>query len=238
MGLGRVTSFSITHSNLHPTNHKLVSSISGAPLVLGRTTGDFELTRLTTAWTRRSHHLPPYSILCVTPSHLHPNGTFSRDSQGGVPKLFQFGLLELWQLITPCSNLQLGWGLKKNYISPWELSNGVSHSTCTHQGRVDSWLLVIGSQIANLTPGPSFIHNLCCRCSNGSCEAIFNIYASWPFQWYKEHLKARCFDPCNRALSFQEFRRTPKSSFPECECHPHTPSKWGCDNSNKEDGEM
>jgi hypothetical protein len=34
-----------------------------------------------------SHHLPPYSILYVTSREPHPNGTFSRDSQGGVPKL-------------------------------------------------------------------------------------------------------------------------------------------------------
>jgi len=28
-----------------------------------------------------SHHLPPYSILCSSPLHLHPNGFFSQDSQ-------------------------------------------------------------------------------------------------------------------------------------------------------------
>ncbi len=52
MGLGRMTSFSITHSNLHPTNHKLVISLSKAPLVLGRTTRNFGFTRLTTAQIR------------------------------------------------------------------------------------------------------------------------------------------------------------------------------------------
>jgi hypothetical protein len=52
MGLGRVTSFSITHSDLHPTNYKLVNSLSGAPLVLGQATGDFELTSFTTARTQ------------------------------------------------------------------------------------------------------------------------------------------------------------------------------------------
>jgi hypothetical protein len=30
--------------------------------------------------------------------------------------------------------------------------------------------------------GPSFAHNLGCRCPNGQCEAIFDIYASRPFQ--------------------------------------------------------
>jgi hypothetical protein len=53
----------------------------------------------------RSHHLPPYSILCITPREPHPNGTFSRDSQGGVPKLSRVELPGLWTLISPGSNL-------------------------------------------------------------------------------------------------------------------------------------
>jgi hypothetical protein len=133
----------------------------------------------------------------------------------------------------------------------------MSHSTYTHRRRVDSRLLVVGSQTASLTPSPSFAHNLCysltpglsfahnlccsltpglsfahnlcCGCPNGLCEVIFDIYDSRPFQRYKKHLKVRCFDPCNRVLSFQESRRTFKSPFRECECHPHTLSKWGCD---------
>jgi hypothetical protein len=111
------------------------------------------------------------------------------------------GLPGLWELITPSSDLRLGRGLKKTCSSPQELSNGVLHYTCTHRGRVDSWLLVVGSQTASLTLGPSFDHNLCCICHNGSCEVIFDNYTSRPFQWYEEHLKARSFDPCNRALS-------------------------------------
>ncbi len=167
--------------------------------------------------------------LYVTPSHLHPNDTFSRDTQGGVSKPFRFGLPGLWQLITPCSDLRSRWSLKKTCSSPWKLSNNVLHSTYTHRRRVDSRLLVVGSQIANLTPSLSLAHNLCSKYPNGSCEDIFGIYTSRPFQQYKEHFKARCFDPYNGALSFQESRRTLKSPFRECECHLHTPSKWGCD---------
>jgi hypothetical protein len=63
------------------------------------------------------HHLPPYSILCVSPPHLHPNGTFSRDSQSGVPKLSWFGLSGLWAFITSRSNLWLGQGLKQTCSS-------------------------------------------------------------------------------------------------------------------------
>jgi hypothetical protein len=161
--------------------------------VLGQATGNMDSLDSPQPKLGGSHHLPPYSILCVTPSHLHPNGSFSRDSQSVVPKLSRFGLLRLWAFITSCSDLRLG----QTCSSPQELSNGVSHSTCTHRGRVDSRLLVVGSQIASLTPGLSFDHNLCCRCPNGSCKAILDIYTSRTFQRYKEHFQARCFDPCN-----------------------------------------
>jgi hypothetical protein len=154
--------------------------------VLRQTTCDSRLTRLTTSPTRGSqdsprprlkgsHHLPPYSIIYITLPHSHPNGFLSRDSQAGVPKLSQFGLMGLRKIITSPSDLGLGWDLKKNFSSPWDLSNGVSHFICMHRDRVDSWLLVVGSQTANLTPGPSFVHNLCCKCPNGLCEPIFDI---------------------------------------------------------------
>ncbi len=74
---------------------------------------------------RGSHHLPPYSILCVTPREPHPNGTFSWDSQGGVPKLSWVGLPRLWKLISPGSDLRLEWGLNQSCSSPWELSNAL-----------------------------------------------------------------------------------------------------------------
>jgi hypothetical protein len=175
----------------------------------------------------RNHHLPPYSILYVFPRHLHSNGFLSQDSQGGAPKLSRFGLPGLWEFITPSSDLWSRWGLKQTCSFPQDLSNDVLHSTCTHRDWVDSRLLVIGSQITNLTPGLSFDHNLCCRCPNGSCEAIFDTYSSKPFQHYKEHLKTRCFDAYNWALKFRESRRTLSSHFWECESHPHTCPKVG-----------
>jgi hypothetical protein len=156
-----------------------------------------------------SHHLRPYSILCVSPPHLHPNGIFSRDSQNGVPKLSRFGLPRFWAFITFRSDLRLGQGLKKICSSPWELSNDVSHSTCTHLDRINSRLLVVGSQIANLTPGLSFAHNLCYKCPNGSCEAILDIYTSRPFQRYKERSKCKVFWPLQ---SHSEFSRVLEDS--------------------------
>ncbi len=151
-----------------------------------------------------SHHLPPYSILCSSTRRLHPNGTFSRDSQGGVPKLSRFGLPRLWASITSCLDLRLRWGLKQSCSSLWEISKAMSHSICKRRIWADSQLLMVGSQTANLTPGPSFAHNLGCRCPNGSCEAILDIYTSRPFQWYKKHPNARCFDPWTRTLNFRE----------------------------------
>jgi hypothetical protein len=61
--------------------------------------------------------------------------------------------------------------------------------------RGDSWLLVVKSQIANLTPGPSFGHNLCFKCQNGSCELILDIQVPRDFQWYKELLNFNEFWP-------------------------------------------
>ncbi len=128
-----------------------------------------------------SHHLPPYSILYVTPLRPHSNDSLSRDSQCGVSKLSRFRLPRLWAFITSRFDLRLGRGLKRTCSPPWELFNIVLHSTYAHRDRVDSRLLVVGSQTASLTPGPSFNHNLCYRCPNGSCEAISDIYTSRPF---------------------------------------------------------
>jgi hypothetical protein len=75
------------------------------------------------------------------------------------------------------------------------LSNGMWYVVCSQVNRVDSWLLVVKSQTANLTLGLSFAHNLCFRCSNESCKPILGIYASIAFQWYKELIKARSLTP-------------------------------------------
>ncbi len=195
--------------------------------MLGQGTGYLGLIRLTTARIWGSHHLPPYSILCSSSLHLHPNGSFSQDSQSGVPKLSQFGLPKLWVLITLRPELRSRQSLNQSCSFPREISNGLSHFTCMHRNWVDSRLLVVRSQIGSLTPSPFFDHNLCYRCPNGSCEAILDIYTSRNFQRYKKRLNTRCFDPFNRALSFWESRRTPTSHFRECEWQLHISLKVG-----------
>jgi hypothetical protein len=125
------------------------------------------------------------------------------------PKIVPAGLSELWTAITPDCRVGSRRGLNQCCSPRWDLSNSMSHSRYGCREGIDSRLLVVGSQTANLTPGPSFAHNMGCRCPNGQYEAIFDIYVSRPFQWHQEHPKARCFSPCCRALNVRESRRTP-----------------------------
>jgi hypothetical protein len=158
------------------------------------------------------------------------SGLDSRDSQGRVSKLFRFRLPGHWEFITLCLDLWLRWSLNQTCSSPQELSNGVLHSTRTHQGRIDSQLLVLEVKLPVWPPALL----LCLTCAidvriihaRPFSTSTFST-SMRPFQQY--NFKARFFNPCNRALKIWKSRRTPKSPFQECECHPHTPSKWGCD---------
>ncbi len=128
-----------------------------------------------------SHHLPPYSILYISPRGPHPNGILFQDSKVGVPKFSQLRLPWLWGCIISRVDLWLQWGLNQSCNPHWDLSNGMSHATCTRGNRLNSWLLVVGNQTANLTSTLSFDHNLCFRCPNASCKPILNIYVSISF---------------------------------------------------------
>jgi hypothetical protein len=129
------------------------------------------------------------------------------------PETVPGGVPGLWELITPDCGVWSRRGLNQTCSPRRDLSNDVSHSQFEGREEVHSRLLVVGSQTASLTPGPSFAHNLGYRCPNSQCEAIFYIYASRPFQWHEEHLNARCFGPCYRALNIRESRRTPNPHF-------------------------
>jgi hypothetical protein len=100
----------------------------------------------------------------------------------GTPKVESrncpsFGLSGLWDFVAPRPDLRSGRGLNQTCSPQRELSNAVLHSPSARQERVDSRLLVVG-----MTPGPSFAHNLGCRCPNDQWEAILDIYTSRPFQ--------------------------------------------------------
>jgi hypothetical protein len=125
------------------------------------------------------------------------------------PETVPGGVSGLWELITPDCKLGLRRGLNQSCSPRRDLSNGVSHFQFGLREEVDSLLLVVASQIASLTPGPSFAHNLGDRCPNAQCKGIFDIYASRPFQWHQEHPNVRCFGSCCWALNIRESRRTP-----------------------------
>jgi hypothetical protein len=113
----------------------------------------------------------------------------------GVPKFPKLKFLRLWGSITLCANFQLRQGLKKNCSLRWELFKSMSHVTFTRGNWGNSQLLMVGSQIDDLTPDLFFGHNFCFRCPNGSCELILNIYVRRDFQWYKELFNPLCVWP-------------------------------------------
>jgi hypothetical protein len=103
-----------------------------------------------------------------------------------------------------CVDLQLKWGLRKRCSPCQEISNGMWHIAWMQGSQGDSQLLMVKSQIGNLTPNPSSGHNLCFRYPNWSCEPILDIYVQKHFQWYKEHFNPMGFDSCNYSLKIQE----------------------------------
>ncbi len=90
--------------------------------------------------------------------------------------------------------------LKQSCSVHQELFNGMLHATCKQGNWGNFWLLVVRSQIANLTLGPTFGHNLYFKCPNGLFEPILDMYAPRPFPWYKELFNPIGFDPCNHSL--------------------------------------
>ncbi len=129
------------------------------------------------------------------------------------PEIVPVGVPGLWDLITPDYKVWSQRGLNQSCSPCRDLSNDISRSQFGGRKEVDFRLLVVGSQIASSTPGPSFAHNLGYKSPNGQCEAIFDIYASRPFQWHQEHLNVRCFGPCYWNLNIRESRRTPSPHF-------------------------
>jgi len=201
------------------------------PWVLGQATGTLD---------HKTHHGPDSGEATTFP-HIVFSATLHQDYIQmalfpGTPKLesrncfetVPIGVPGLWELITPDCQVWSQRGLNQSCSPCRDLSNAMSHSQ--FGGRESSEL--VGSQTACLTSGPSFAHNLGCKCPNDQCEAIFDIYVSRPFQWHQEHLNARCFGPCCWTLNIRESRRTSNPQLWKCWASPHTWPKWGCDIGN------
>jgi hypothetical protein len=178
--------------------------IPGHPWVLGQATGTLD---------HKTHHGPDSGETTTFPHIVFSAPRFGDYIQmalfPGTPKLESWncpetvlgGVLGLWELITPNCEVWSWRGLNQT-CSPCRVALSIRRSG---RGRFptfsgcDSW--------------PFFFHNLGDRCPNGQCEAIFDIFASRPFQWHQEHPNARCFGPCCRALNIRESRRTPNPHF-------------------------
>jgi len=106
------------------------------------------------------------------------------------PETVPLGVPGLWELITPDCQVWSRRDLNKSCSSLQELSNAMSHSQFGCREEVDSWLLVVESQTASLTPDPSFAHNLGYRMSK------------WPMRGHFGH------------LHFKTFSMTPRT--PQC----------------------
>ncbi len=224
--LGRRTSRSSLI--LHPKQTtKWLVYIREHPWVLGQATGTLD---------HKTHHGPdsreattfPH-IVFFTPHFgdyiqmaLFP-GTPKLESRN-CPETVPVGVPGPWELITPDCKVWSQRGLNQTCSPRRDLFNDVLYSQFGGREKVDSRLFVVGSQTDSLTPGPSFAHNLGYRCPNGQGKAIFVIYASRPFQ---EHLNARWFGPCYRALNIRESRRTPNPQLWKCWASPPHLAKMG-----------
>jgi hypothetical protein len=130
-GLGKVTSKSIIHMDVHKPNNKLVSVLLEHFLCIDETRAKMDSQDSSRPELGGSHHLPPYSILYACPWGQHPNGILSQDSQVKVLKFPKLGLSWFWRPITLCVNLRLKWGLKQSCSLHWDPFNVMWHSTRT-----------------------------------------------------------------------------------------------------------
>ncbi len=145
-------------------------------------------------WTHLTHHGPDSGEATTFPLivfYASRGGGYIQMAQIlGTPKLESrncpetvlVGVPGLWELITLDCRVRSQRGLNQSCNPRRDLSNSMLHSQIECQEEVDSRLFVVGSQTASLTPDPYFAHNLSCKCPNDQCEAIFDIYASRPFQ--------------------------------------------------------
>jgi hypothetical protein len=154
--------------DLHNPNNKLISALlehfwcTNEP----RTYTDSQDSAQPKLGGNHNHHLLPYNIMYDWPRGQHLNVILFWDSQVRGLEIPKIGTPNIWKAITSCADLRLRWSLKQSCIPCWDLSNDVWHDTYTYVFQGESWLLLVGNQSANLTPGPSFGHILCFKYSN------------------------------------------------------------------------
>jgi hypothetical protein len=130
-GLGRVTSRSIIHMNMHKPNNKLVSAGLEHFWCTNKPRAYMDSQDSPQPRLKGNHHLPPYSILCASHKAYTQMSFFPRIPKKGVSKFPKLGLLQLWKPITFFANLWLKWGLKKICSHCQDPSNNMWCATYT-----------------------------------------------------------------------------------------------------------
>jgi hypothetical protein len=101
------------------------------------------------------------------------------------PKIGTLIVPKLWMLISSSNQAYLEHEIKEISYSPQKyLSNGVSHALIGDHLTLAIRGFMVGSQIPNLTPCPSFDHNSCILSLNEQCEGTLGMYILRTFQWY------------------------------------------------------
>ncbi len=75
---------------------------------------------------------------------------------------------------------------------------------------------MVGSQIPNLTFGPSFDHKLCISSLNEQCKDTLSSYILKPFQWYLGGPNWCLFSLSTKALNIWDF---PTNATPQVRMH-------------------
>ncbi len=174
----------------------------------GRTTGKHELIRLTTAWTwGKPPPSPLYYSLCLATSPT-PKCHLSQDSQIGSPKILEIGTPTTLEAHNFLCWPPIEVRSETKFYPHRRLSKDMWHAIYMQVNQGDSRLLMVGNQIGNLTPSPSFGHNLCFKYPNRPYKPILNIHVSRAFQWYKELFNLIRFDLYNHLLNIRKSIKT------------------------------
>jgi hypothetical protein len=117
-----------------------------------------------------SHHLPPYSIICVWPWALHSNVILCRNSQIGNPKIPKMGTLATLEAHNFVCRPSIEVGSQSKL---WPLLKAFQRYVARHLHiRKSRRFLTFSGQESNF---PSFDHNLCFKYPNGSYKPILDI---------------------------------------------------------------
>jgi hypothetical protein len=155
----------------------------------------------------RRHHSPPYSIICVFPRGLHPNGIFSWDCQNW--DFCCLKTLDVHIFFKSCFFKSMWW---QNLIA-----SNRSFQRCIARSN-QRWFDPCSKGIYGRKSNSqfdldfSFDHNSCVLSLNEQCNDTLGFYTSRPFQWYPRSLIWCLFTFLTKAPNIQDSRisATPK----------------------------